>query len=50
MYGEAAAAHGMSIAQYIDQLEAVQEVAYKYQYGRPLMKPELVKELPTKCE
>ena len=49
MYGEAAAARGMTIAQYLDQLE-VQELAYKYQYGRPLVKPELVKELPTKMQ
>ena len=48
MYGEAAAAHGLTIAQYLDQLQEVQEVAYKYEYGRPLVKPELVKELPTK--
>ena len=48
MYGEAAAARGMTIAQYFDQLEEVQEVAYTYQYGRPLVKPELVNELPTK--
>ena len=38
----------MTITQYLDQLEAVQEVAYKYQYEHPLVKPELVKELPTK--
>ena len=48
MYREAAAAHGLTIAQYLDQLEAVQEVAYRYEYGRPLVKPELVNELPTK--
>ena len=49
-YGEAAAAQGMSIAQYLSQLEffPVSEVAYKYQYGKPLVKPEEVNNLPTK--
>ena len=48
MYGEAAAAQGMSIAEYLDHLEEFQEVAYKYRHGYPLVKPELVNELPTK--
>src|SRR4051812_5727543 len=49
-YREAAAAQGMSIAQYLSQLEyfPVSEVAYKYQYGKPLVKPEEVNNLPTK--
>ena len=49
-YGEAAAAQGMSIAQYLSQLEffPVSEVAYRYQYGKPLVKPEEVNNLPTK--
>ena len=40
----------MSIAQYLSQLEffPVSEVAYQYQYGKPLVKPEEVNNLPTK--
>ena len=50
LYGEATASQGMSIAQYLSQLEyfPVSEVAYKYQYGKPLVKPEEVNNLPTK--
>jgi hypothetical protein len=48
-YGEAAAAHGMSIAEYLahDSLPKAEE-KYKYRHGAPLVKPELVKDLPTK--
>ena len=48
MYGEAASTQGMSIPQYLEQLEEFQEVAYKYRHGNPLVKPELVNGLPTK--
>ena len=48
IYGEAAAAHGMSIPDYLAQLQEFQEVAYQYQYGNSLVKPELVNDLPTK--
>jgi hypothetical protein len=40
-----------SIAEYmsrLDEFERYQQIAYKYRYGNPLVKPELVKDLPTK--
>ena len=48
MYGEAASAQGMSIPQYLEQLQEFHEVAYKYRHGCTLVKPELVDGLPTK--
>ena len=50
MYGEAASAQGLSIAQYLDRLQFHEEIVpkYKYRHGHPLVKPELVKDLPTK--
>jgi hypothetical protein len=48
IYGEAAAAHGMSIQDYLSQLEVFQKVAYTYRYRHTLVKPELVNGLPTK--
>ena len=53
MYGQAASAQGMSIPQYLDQLQEFQPVvpvvpAYKYRHGYPLIKPELVNSLTTK--
>ena len=50
LYGEAASAQGMSTAQYLDQLQFHEYIGpkYKYRHGRPLVKPELVKDLPTK--
>ena len=48
-YGEAAAAHGLSIAEYLDQLQFHGEIVpkYKYRHGHPLVKSELAKDLPT---
>ena len=48
MYGDATAAQGMSIPQYLAQLQEFQEVAYQYRHGHTLVKPELVNGLPTK--
>ena len=50
LYGEAASAQGMSIPQYLDQLQEFQQVvpAYKYRHRYPLVKPDLVNGLPTK--
>ena len=48
IYGEAAAAQGMSIQDYLAQLEVFQELAYTYRYGHTLVKRELVNGLPTK--
>ena len=48
MYGEAASAQGMSIPEYLEQLQEFHEVAYTYRHGHPLVKPELVNSLPTK--
>ena len=50
MYGEAAAAHGISIAEYVSQLVEfpIADVAYTYRHGNPLVRPEEVKDLPTK--
>jgi hypothetical protein len=41
----------LSIAEYmsrLDEFEGYQKIAYIYRYGAPLVKPELVKDLPTK--
>ena len=48
MYGEAAAAHGMSIEEYLNHINEFADVAYKYRHGCALVKPELVNHLPTK--
>ena len=50
MYGEAAAAHGMSIAEYVSQLVEfpMADVAYTYRHGKPLVRSEEVNHLPTK--
>ena len=48
MYGEAAQAQGMSIAQYLDHLNDFSDIAYQFRIGNPLVKPELVNQLPTK--
>ena len=50
LYGEAAAAQGMTIAHYVAQLEGfpVAEVGYKFRHGEPLVRPDEVKDLPTK--
>jgi hypothetical protein len=50
-YGEAAMLHGMSIVEYMSRLnefEGYHELSYTYRHGAPLVKPELVKDLPTK--
>ena len=50
LYGEAASAQGLSIAQYLDQLQFHEDTVpkYIYRHGCPLVKLELVKHLPTK--
>jgi len=48
IYGEDAAARGMSISAYLSQLHQVHhQEKYKYKYGAPLVRPEEVKDLPT---
>ena len=50
LYGEAAAAQGMTIAHYVAQLEEIHvaEIGYKYRHGGTLVRPNEVKDLPTK--
>ena len=49
LYGEPAAAHGMTIAQYLHHLEfPTAEETYKYRHGNPLVRPKEVNDLPTK--
>lgn len=49
LYGESAAAQGMTIAQYLHHLEfPTAEETYKYRHGNPLVRPEEVNNLPTK--
>jgi hypothetical protein len=51
LYGENAKLYGLSIAEYmsrLDEFEGYQQIAYIYRHGTPLVKPELVKDLPTK--
>ena len=48
MYGEAAKAQGMSIAEYLNHIQDFADVAYQYRHGCDLVKHELVNELPTK--
>ena len=47
MYGQAATAAGMSIAQYLD-IVPTGGLALKFRYGHPLVTPEEEKDLPTK--
>ena len=48
MFGEAAAAQGLTIHQYLDRIDYQKVEDYTYKHGRPLVKSELVKDLPTK--
>jgi hypothetical protein len=51
LYGEKAKLYRLSIAEYmshLDEFEGYQQIAYIYRHGAPLIKPELVKDLPTK--
>jgi len=50
LYGQAAAAAGMSIPQYLDTLERFpsSECEYKYRHGHPLVRPGEENNLPTK--
>lgn len=48
LYGEAAKAQGMSIDEYLNHLQEFADITYVYRYGAPLVKPELVIELPIK--
>ena len=50
MYGEAAAAQGMTIPHYLAQLEVFPEdqMKQKYRHGEPLVRPNEVNDLPTK--
>jgi hypothetical protein len=51
LYGKKAKLYGLSIAEYmsrLDEFEGYQQIAYIYRHGAPLIKPELVKDLPTK--
>jgi hypothetical protein len=47
---DAAANVGVSIAEYLGSLVEypMADLAYQYKYGEPLVKPELIKTLPTK--
>src|SRR3954467_5014641 len=50
-YGEKSHAVGVSITEYMNRLEEFEtgnNGAYKYRHGKPLVRPELVKHLPTK--
>jgi hypothetical protein len=49
--GEKTKLYGLSIAEYmsrLDEFEGYQQIAYIYWHGAPLVKPEFVKDLPTK--
>ena len=50
MYGDAAAAQGMTIPQYLQQLQVFPEdqIKHKYRSGHPLIRPNEVNDLPTK--
>ena len=50
MYGESAAAQGMTIPQYLQQLQffPVDQIKHKYRLGHPLVRPNEVNDLPTK--
>ena len=50
MYGEAASAQGMTIPEYLAQLAVFgdDELKTPYRLGQPLVKPNEVKDLPTK--
>ena len=49
-YGEAARAHGMTIRQYLNQLQgyADDELKHPFEIGKPLVRPNQVKDLPSK--
>ena len=50
LYGQAAAAAGMSIPQYLQTLEhfSSSDLEYKYRHGHPLVRPGAETNLPTK--
>jgi hypothetical protein len=51
LYGEKTKLYGLSITEYMsrmDEFEGYQQIVYIYRHGAPLVKPELVKDLPTK--
>ena len=50
LYGEEAAAQGMTIAQYLSQLQVFPEdqIRHPYRHGESLIRPNEVKDLPTK--
>ena len=50
MYGEAAAAQGMTIPEYVAQLQVFPEdqMKHKYRHKQPLVRPNEVNHLPTK--
>ena len=50
MYGEVAAAQGMTIGHYMSQLEVfpVEEIRHPYRLGGSLVRPNEGKDLPTK--
>ena len=52
MYGEAARAHGMTISEYLLQLQgfADDELKHPFKHGRPLVRPNEVKDLPAKMQ
>ena len=47
-YGEAAAAQGMTIVQYMSHIEEFGQETYKFENGRSLVRPEYFDSLPTK--
>ena len=49
-YGEAARAQGMTIRQYLNQLQgyAEDELKHKFKIGQPLVRPSQLKDLPSK--
>ena len=49
-YGEVARAHGMTIRQYLNQLQgyADDELKHRFEIGQPLVRPNQVKDLPSK--
>ena len=52
IYGEVARAQGMTIAQYLLQLDvhADDELKHPFKIGKPLVRPNEVKDLPTKMQ
>ena len=49
-YGEVARAHGMTIRQYLNQLQgyANDKLKHPFEIGKPLVRPNQVKDLPMK--